>query len=221
MRKASERQTAQEDLEDLDAQIKSAVAAGKASQALARELREKRKALQAVTGVKQKKGSNGPHGKDRVVNIDDVAESAELRFVCETIPLNPQTDEEKENITTTTSTPQRGGANEKHSTCLTLHVWTNITSTPQRGGMNREHDTSPALPIWNLSSFLDISPVLSPLKSPHRSRPDLFLPPPDFSSPILPRLQNCDLDPSLDPSFLPSLSYYGPSEMTSTDNEYN
>ena len=160
MRKASERQTAQEDLEDLDAQIESAAAAGKASQALARELREKKKALQAVTGVKQKKGSNGPRGKDRVVNIDDVAESTELQFVCETIPLNPQTDEEKENITTTTLTPQRGGANEKHSTCLTMtpHVWTDITSTPQRWGTNCKHDASPALPIRNLSSFWTFLP---------------------------------------------------------------
>jgi len=43
----------------------------------------------------------------------------------------------------------------------------------------------------------------------------------DFSSPIRPRLQNCDLDPTLDPSFLLSLSYYGPLEMSFTDNEYN
>ena len=223
MRKASERQTAQEDLEDLDAQIESAAAAGKASQALTKELREKRKALQAVTGIKQKKSSNGPHGKDRVLHVDDVAESAELQVICKTIPLNPQIDEEKENITTTMLTPRHGGANEKHSTCLTVtpHVWTNITSTPQHGGTNCKHDASPALPIWNLLSFLDISPTLSPLKSPHCSCPELFLPPPDFSSPIRPRLQNYDLDPSLDPSFLPSLSYYGPFEMSSTDNKYN
>ncbi|EDR04794.1 uncharacterized protein LACBIDRAFT_330283 [Laccaria bicolor S238N-H82] len=96
-RKATERQTAQEDLEDLDAQIESAAAAGKASQALVKELREKRKALQAVTGVKQKKSSNGPCGKDRVVNVDDVAESAELGVISDTIPLDHPVDEEKEN----------------------------------------------------------------------------------------------------------------------------
>lgn len=220
-RKATERQTAQEDLEDLDAQIESAAAAGKASQALAKELREKRKALQAVTGVKQKKSSNGPRGKDRVINVDDVAESAELQVVCDTIPLD-HIDEEKENNAIITSTPQHRGTNNKHGTSLTPHVWINIASTPHRRGTNDKHDASPALPVWNLSSFLDISPALSPLKSPHRPRPELFLPPPDFSSPIRPRLvQNCDLDPSLDPSFLPSLSYYGPFEMSSTDNEYN
>jgi len=41
---------------------------------------------------------------------------------------------------------------------------------------------------------------------------------PTISNRYLPSHSN---DPSLDPSFLPSLSYYGPLEMSSTDNEYN
>ena len=76
-----------------------------------------------------------------------------------------------------------------------------------------KHNASSALPVWNLLLFLDISPMLSPLKSPHCSHPELFLPHPNFSSPIQPTLQICDLDPSLDPSFLLSLSYYGPLEI--------
>jgi len=75
-----------------------------------------------------------------VVNVDDVAESAEL--VCDTILFNPI-----DNVATITSSPVHGGTNNKHGTCLTLHVWNNIASTPQHRGTNGKHDASPALPV--------------------------------------------------------------------------
>jgi len=98
---------------------------------------------------------------DRVVDVDDVAESTEL--ICDTILFDP-IDEEKENVATITSSPARGGTNDKHGTCLTPRVWNNIASTPQHRGTNGKHDASPALPVWNLSSFLDILPRCHPWK---------------------------------------------------------
>jgi hypothetical protein len=73
-RKAAERKEDEDTLEGLDAKIREASEAQKASQTLAKELREKKKELKARTGIKQQRSSKGSRGKTTIPEDDDLVD---------------------------------------------------------------------------------------------------------------------------------------------------
>ena len=73
-RKAATRKEDEDTLEDLDAKIREASEATKASQTLAKELCEKKKELKTRTGIKQQRSSKGSWGKTTIPEECDLVD---------------------------------------------------------------------------------------------------------------------------------------------------